>query len=252
MKIVYIVPGRMDAEEAGRREAILQSWAGEGTQVEVAVSREGPRSIECMYEEYLSIAGATHVVMEKEAQGFDAAILGCGGDPGVDAFRELTTRMLVLGPGETSLHVACMLGHRFGVLKTNSDRYFSSVEMAFKAGVSEKLADVIAVNVPVLEMQNNRQKMIDTVVAAARKSMAEKHVDVLAIGCMTMAFMELDVELQAALGIPVVNPAKAALKMAEGLVACRLMHSKAAYPQPAKLRSGYIADYRDLYVSADD
>jgi allantoin racemase len=248
MKIVYIVPGIMDLEEAGRREKILQDWANHDTFVQVAVAQEGPLSIECMYEEYLSIAGAAHVVMQKEAEGFDVAIIGCGGDPGVDAFRELTTRMLVLGPGEVSFHLAALLGHRFSVLKTNSDRFFSSVEMAFKAGVSEKLADIIAVNVPVLEMHSNREKMLDIIVKAAKKSIEEKHVDTLTIGCMTMAFMELDKDLNKALGIPVINPAKTSLKIAEALRTCGLMHSKVAFPQPAKLHQGKVKDYRDLYV----
>lgn len=247
MKIVYIIPGIMDKGEAERRAEILRGWANPDTQVEVATAESGPHSIECMYEEYLSIPGAAHVVMAKEAEGFDAAILGCGGDPGLDAFRELTTSMLVLGPGETSFHAAAMLGHRFGVLKTNSDRYFSSLEMAFKAGVSEKLADTIAVNIPVLDMQGKREKMIDIIVQAARKSIAEKHVDTLAIGCMTMAFMEVDVEISKALNIPVVNPAKVTLKAAEAMVACGLFHSKKAFPQPVKLRQGKVDNYRELY-----
>ena len=248
MKIVYIVPGKMEADEAARRERILRSWADAQTYVELAVAANGPRSIECMYEEYLSIPGAVEVAMRKEEEGFDAAILGCGGDPGLDAIRELTTRMLVLGPGETSFHIAAMLGHRFGVLKTNGDRFFSSVELAFRAGVSEKLAEVIGVDIPVLEMQKSRGKIIETVVQAAGRAIREKHVDALAIGCMTMAFMEVDRELGNALGIPVVNPAKEALKLAEALLNCGLMHSKRAFPQPVKLRTGLASSYRELYV----
>lgn len=247
MKIVYIVPGIMEKAEAQRREAILHKWANPDTSIKVVTADEGPMSIECMYEEYLSIPGAAHLVMSMESEGFDVAILGCGGDPGLDAFRELTTRMLVLGPGEASFHLAAMLGHRFGVLKTNSDRFFSSIEMAFKAGVSEKLADTIPVNVPVLEMQDNRDKMIEIIVRSAQRSIQEKHIDTLAIGCMTMAFMEIDTDLTRALGIPVVNPAKATLKLAEAMGACRLVHSKLAYPQPAKLRNGIVANYTDLY-----
>ncbi len=248
MKIVYIVPGPMEPEEVARREEILRGWANDTTHVEIAAATKGPHSIESMYEEYLSIPGAVELAMQKEAEGFDVAILGCGGDPGLDAVRELTTRMLVLGPGEASFHIASMLGHRFGVLKTNSDRFFSSIELAFRAGVSESLGEVIPVNIPVLEMQKNREKMLEVIVAAARRAMTEKHVDALAMGCMTMAFMELDRELTPLLGIPVVNPAKAALKLGETLSACGLMHSKLAYPQPVKLRHGLVSDYRNLYT----
>ena len=81
MKIVYIVPGKMEADEAARRERILRSWADAQTYVELAVAANGPRSIECMYEEYLSIPGAVEVAMRKEEEGFDAALLGSGGLP---------------------------------------------------------------------------------------------------------------------------------------------------------------------------
>lgn len=250
MKIAYVVPGKMPAEEAARREEVLRGWAAPDTYVEVAVAPCGPGSIECMYEEYLSIPGAVELAMQKEEEGFDAVILGCGADPGLDALRELTTRMLVIGPGEASLHVASMLGHRFGLLKTNTDRYFSGIEMAFRAGVSEKLGEIIGVNVPVLEMRRARGRLVEIAAAAARQAMKERHVDVLAMGCMTMAFMEVDRDLQQELGIPVVNPAKVSLKLAESLCACGLMHSKAAYPLPVKLRTGKAASYRELYIPA--
>jgi allantoin racemase len=41
-------------------------------------------------------------------------------------------------------------------------------------------------------------------------------------------------KMQESLGIPVVNPAIAALKVLEGLVIAGLSHSKKAYPFPPK------------------
>jgi allantoin racemase len=58
------------------------------------------------------------------------------------------------------------------------------------------------------------------------------------LGCMTMAFAERHRELAAGLGVPVVSPAHAALKLAEALVGAGLTHSKRAYPVPPKLASG--------------
>lgn len=49
-----------------------------------------------------------------------------------------------------------------------------------------------------------------------------------------------------AAGVPVVNPAKAALHVAEASVGCGLGYSKAAYPVPTKLASG--ADLASLSV----
>jgi allantoin racemase len=55
------------------------------------------------------------------------------------------------------------------------------------------------------------------------------------LGCMTMAFAERHRALADALGVPVVSPAHAALKLLEALVGAGLRHSKRAYPVPPKL-----------------
>lgn len=44
----------------------------------------------------------------------DAAILGCFGDPGIDAMRKLTSRMVVVAPGAAGCHLAAVCGESFG------------------------------------------------------------------------------------------------------------------------------------------
>jgi allantoin racemase len=50
----------------------------------------------------------------------------------------------------------------------------------------------------------------------------------------------------AELGIPVLNPARVALKYAEALVGAGLSHSRRAYLVPPKLASGKVASALDL------
>src|SRR5690625_6536411 len=90
MKIVYIVPGPMPVDEQKRREGLLQEWAFPSTEVEIRCVDKGPASIESMYEEYLSIPETARLMYEAEQEGVDGAVLGCAGDPGLSAYRELT------------------------------------------------------------------------------------------------------------------------------------------------------------------
>ncbi len=151
MRVLYAVTGPMDRQELDRRVGMLRSWAAPGTEVDIICASEGPASIESMYEEYLSIPAAMKLIFAAQADGYDAAILGCAGDPGLDAAREITDTMLVVGPGQTSFQVAAMLGHRFSVLTIEDSMIASSYELAYKAGVQAKLASVVSVNIPVLE-----------------------------------------------------------------------------------------------------
>jgi allantoin racemase len=52
-----------------------------------------------------------------------------------------------------------------------------------------------------------------------------------------MGFLEAHAEISSDVGVPVVNPVYAALRMAEALHGAGLRHSKRAYPLPPKLRS---------------
>ncbi len=51
----------------------------------------------------------------------------------------------------------------------------------------------------------------------------------LVLGCMSMAFLGVDAELQQRLGVPVVNPVLAALKTAEMMLAHRITHSRRSW-----------------------
>ncbi len=251
MKIAYVVPGIMDKEEMKRREGLLNKWAFEGTKVIVTGVSEGPASVESMYEEYLSIPATAKKIYQLEQEGFDAAILGCAGDPGLDGMREITTDMLVVGPGQTSMQLAVMLGHNFSVLTVTDSTVSSSYELAYKAGVKSSLASVKPLNIPVLELAENREATVEKIVSIGREAVQKDRADVLVLGCMTMGFLDVAEEVQKILKVPVVNPSKTGLKTAEALVSSNLMHSKKAFMTPPKIADGKVESLDELYVRAD-
>lgn len=251
MKIVYVVPGPMDPQEVMRRGGLLQEWAAPGTEVEIISVTEGPASIESMYEEYLSIPATMKLIYKLERDGsYDAAILGCAGDPGLDAAREITDHMFVIGPGQSSMQIATMLGHRFSLITIEDSMIASSYELAYKAGVLEKLASVVSVNIPVLELATNKAESLEKIVAVARTAIERDRADALVLGCMSMGFLNVAKEIEAAVGVPVVNPSITALKTAEAIVGSGLMHSKHAFATPPKLATGRVADLDELYIGS--
>lgn len=248
MRIVYVVPGPMNDEEISRRGALLNQWAAQGVTVEIASVSEGPASIESMYEEYLSIPETARLIYRLEQEGYDAAILGCAGDPGLDAYREITTSLTVVGPAAASFHTAALLGHRFSVLTVTDSTVPSSYELVQKAGLSGKLVSVKAVNIPVLELAKDRKATLDKLVEIGKMELANG-ADTLVLGCMSMGFLNVAEEMQEILGIPVINPARNALKVAEAFVGAGYSHSKKAYMIPPKLATGKVKSLDELHVA---
>jgi allantoin racemase len=239
-RILYLVPGPLSRargrEELDRRCGLLQSWAGPDVEVGIAENPSGPGSIESGWEEYISVPGSFEVAANAEAEGYDAMILGCYGDPGLDGFREILTVPMV-GPCEASMHVACQLGHRFGIVTVLDSIVAPLHRLARIAGLDSRVASIVAVDVPVLELDGGSY---DSVLAGCRTVMAAG-ADTIVLGCMSMAFLGVAEQLTEELGVPVINPARTALKTAELLQGSGLTHSKRAFPVPPKIAAGTVA-----------
>jgi len=94
MRIVYFLPGPMSRgplgpEELVRRQAFLNEHAFHGTDAVVRETANGPASVESSAEEYLAVPGILEAAPRLEAEGFDAMIIGCFGDPGLTPALEI-------------------------------------------------------------------------------------------------------------------------------------------------------------------
>jgi allantoin racemase len=253
MKIAYVLPSPLSRTEAGKKEmdrrgSILKTFAAPGTIIDIHDTDEGPASIESLYEEYLSIPKTVEKMIQLEEQGYDAAIVGCYGDPGLDAVREVTSKMVIVGPGEAGVMAAAMCGHRFSIITVTGSMVQPLRHLVEKAGVEKKLASVRAIEVSVLELADNREETIGKLLEEARKAMRDDHADTLVLGCMSMGFLGVAEELSSILGVPVVNPGRVSVKMAEALVGTGLTHSKLAYITPPKIKLGKVKSTEDLLV----
>ena len=251
MRIVYLIPGPMGRSPEGkvevkRRGNLLESYAAYNTEVGIVDVADGPASIESMYEEYLSIPATVRKAVELQEEGWDAIILGCYGDPGLDALREMLT-IPVIGPGEATALVAASLGHKFSIITITESVIASTEKQIRNVGVGEKLASVRVVSITVLELHHNRERSVAATIEQGRKAIEQERADTLIVGCMSMGFLEIAEEAGAALGVPFLNPARVSLKFAESIVGAGLTHSKRAYMTPPKIASGIANSPSDLY-----
>ena len=115
-----------------------------------------PISIESLYEEYMSTPRLFEMVVEAERRGFDAVLTGCFGDPGVDAARELVS-IPVIGPGEASLHTACMLGYRFSIICPIDTTVRPTRIQVVKAGLESRLASLRSLNESIVSIRQGSE-----------------------------------------------------------------------------------------------
>jgi allantoin racemase len=88
----------------------------------IVVHRWVPRSTyntDMFWTEMLNNTEIVHEIIKADKEGgFDAAIIGCGNDPGLEAAREMV-QMPVIGVLETGMLIACILGAKFACILTD-------------------------------------------------------------------------------------------------------------------------------------
>jgi allantoin racemase len=235
MKIRVIRPIIGLEAESGLVEE-LSPVAAPGTEISEVSVDKGPASIESSYESALAAIGVVAKIVEAEREGVDAVISNCMDDPGVEAAREMVS-IPVIGPAETSMHIAAMLGHKFSVIAVLEADERPFFDHATKAGLASRLASVRAINIPVLELED-RDRTVKALVEQSVRAVKEDGAHVLIFGCTGMTGMAGAVEeglrREGITDVPVIDPAVLAFKMAEALAGMGLSHSKRTYPAPPK------------------
>lgn len=236
MKILYQIPGHMSAGPLGlreleRRRGLLQGWAARESVIEVADSPGGPLSIESQAEAALCVAPMMGA-LERRERPPEALIVGCFGDPGIDALREVL-ECPVVGPFEASMHLGAQLGARVGVVTVLDSVVPVLDRLVLGMGLSLRYAGATAIDIPVLELQKDPSKVAARVEEGGRR-MVERGADVLVLGCMSLAFLGMAEKVGPLLGVPVINPVRCALKIAESLAGQQLVQSRRTYAKPRK------------------
>lgn len=200
------------------------------TELDVVNPANGPEAIECAYDESRAVPEMLKLVQRAPGQGYDAVVIACFSDPGLDAARELVD-IPVVGIQESSMYLAASLGAYFGVLTTLERRVPARRRYAESLGLGGKLVSTPVLNIPVAETVGSLERMRTTALAKAREAINDG-AEVLIMGCAGLG--DWSREIQQELGIPVIDPNSAGLKLAESLVDLRLSHSKVRSFQPPR------------------
>ena len=201
-------------DELERRQRTMQSIASPGTVVDFVTNPTGPLSIETEEDERSAVPGLKANLAL--AKGYDAITLGCFGDPGLFELRDLTT-LPVLGPGIAAMHAASLIASRFSVLSPVTSSIPSTLRQMHEYGFSGRAVSVRALDIPVLAIRQDRARAVDTAVKVAGECIEKDGAEAIVLGCMSMAFQRLDLDIAEILGVRVINPLIPLVRFAEAL-----------------------------------
>jgi allantoin racemase len=228
--------GRLSGELA-RREKILRSIALPNTEIDIFGMEENPEkshlgTIQSSYEASLSTSEDLRCAMAAEEVGYEAVIIPCGGDPGVAPLREVL-KIPVIPPGSTAKHLCSLLGPRFSVITTGKSAP-RRTEVHERDGLL-KFVSIHPIGLTVPEVRMKPEEAFEAMVREGKKAVERFGAASVTYGCMSMGFLMVDDRLTDEIGVPAINPVKAAVKTAENLIDLCITHSKQVYPVPPSL-----------------
>jgi len=205
LKICVIVPViSRELIKKGEEKKRYGNYVRPDTQVDYVFVDYGPASIESMYDHDLASPFVVKKAEWAELNGYDAVVVTCMMDPGVEAAKEALD-IPVVGPGEAARQIAPLLG--------------------------KKITKIYPRGLTVLELVEDADKTYSVLLKDAKKAL-EQGFEVLILSCTGLT--GIGKRLQEALKVPVLEGEALALALAQLFVDAGLSQSKLAFKKPPK------------------
>jgi allantoin racemase len=215
--ILVINPNSNPAVTAGLDAALATLRLADGPSIRCTTLAEGPFGIETQ-KDVEQVALPLRRLVEQD-NAADAFVIACFSDPGLHVCREATRRP-VFGINECGVLTALSRGDRFGIIAIAAKSIPRHRRYLRQMGLDGRLAGERALEMSVAETASgeNTFARMETV---GRALVEQDGADVVVMGCAGMARHRRP--LEAALGVPVIDPTQAAVAMAIGTVQAQML-----------------------------
>jgi len=214
MNIAYLIPGvGLTEEEKTRRLHILVKIGAGNPKVDLFEVDEGPTAIETAEDELAAVGPVVKLAKAKQAE-FDALIIGCFGDVGINALRQ-EVAIPVIGPARVTYSIAAAAFPSFSILSLNSGFIEEEWEITQRLGIAAQVKGILAVDLPVDTIIDEPERALKHIT-----SLAEQLDDLAVVpGCMSMAFLLEEKNILQIGTSRVVNPLRCAVRAAMAMTA---------------------------------
>ena len=196
-----------------------------------------------MYADMLRTIEMVEGVLQAEREGYDAAVIGCFGDPGIDVVEALVD-IPVMGPAKAAIMMAQAIGRRMAfVTLPYWEKKIEKMLSTYGVGdLTIPNRPCRAFDLP-LEEFIDESRVINNFLEIAKTAICDG-ADVIILACVNTSTLLTYKEISSVDGVPIVDGAVAALKVAEMLVDWKragLWKTRRTIPEDVKegLRKGY-------------
>ena len=228
MKIMIINPDCGVTEEAmALRCRILQQYVAQDTELYMACPQNSGVEINSALDVALAAPEIVNIAVDAQNAGFDAVVLYCFSDPAIEACRE-ALRIPVIGGAQAACLSALNVCRSFGVMLADELRLPEKKRFLRTLGVDPScIAQIAAADMRGVDPWQNRELALARL-AERGQQMIAAGAEAIVLGCLS--FLGLAQPLAEVLGVPVIDPAVAAVCTAESTVRQNLLTSKISYP----------------------
>jgi allantoin racemase len=215
--------------------------------IEFVATRNGGRILDSAYETTMADMFVMDAGIAAAKRGAAAICVNSMSDSGLAGLRSRLD-IPVVGPCQSTLLTACMLGHKFSILTMWDEWKPLYVKTIKEQGLEHRLASIktIGVRPDASELLAGKEEFVFAKLeAAGRAAIEEDGADVLILGSTTMH--QSHGYLASHLPVPVLNPGLISLKICEMLLDLGLSHSKRAYPGPEVLNDDVVANVPSIF-----
>jgi allantoin racemase len=189
--------------------------AASGTRITALNPKWGPAAIETAADEEESTVAMLELLDEMPGDGYDAIVVACGGDPGIEQIRRKVGKP-VLGIGQAAMLMGCIAGDKVGAIVTSVESKDTIRDLVERYGLLDRLSDTYATELSVLEIAQSPDHARAIIEDSVRQAI-EDGASAVNLTCAAMG--ELALPLTQEFGVPVIDGVQAAVKLLEaGLV----------------------------------
>lgn len=217
MKIRIINPDYGVGEKnMAQRCRILQQYVGPDVELSMVCLTRTKVEIDSVADVVLAGPEILDLAQKAEQDGCDAVVLYCFSDPAAEACRE-RLRIPVVGGAQASVLLAPLVARQAGVILSDSSRIEEKELFLPTLGIAPgRIKAIGAIHFQGKSIWDNRKEAFTQLVEEGSRLIREAGVQCLILGCLS--FLGLARPLSEELGVPVIDPAIAAVCTAESLV----------------------------------
>jgi allantoin racemase len=230
MRVAFVI-GEYPPEERKRREDVALSYSSSEVEVGI-VSVPATPYIHGLTPAEVAMAATPFIqaFREAERQGYDAVVPLGFLDLGVDGGKSAVD-IPVVGPCEAALHVAALVGDRFGAVVYHDSLVPMTRAIVGRYGMQGWMAGYRASGIDLPDLAANHDRLVTNFVAAARSLIEQDGANVIIPMGISQCPVHIKPDwLQKELGTPVVEGIGAPIRLAAMLASLGLGASRVRWP----------------------